>query len=203
MYGLSSDTTGNGGMPPWDVGEASTRRQGSTTVCVRMWKTVYSVLWSQTSTDVRQASFKVPFEANTSTILMSGVAERRLLSFIESVPDAMMLSDAEGKIALVNTNTEKLFGYRRDSVPGKKVEIIPPRFRARHLRQRARNYLNPAIRPMGLGRDVLARCKGGGEFRLEINLSPIQIGGALFVRSAIRDVSVRKALLSWTERATE
>jgi PAS domain S-box-containing protein len=133
---------------------------------------------------------------------MSSVVERRLanlersfLSFIESVPDAMVLSDGEGKIVLANTNTEKLFGYRRDSVLGKKVEIlIPARFRARHLRQRATYYSNPAIRPMGIGREVLARRKGGGEFRVEINLSPIQIGGELFIWSAIRDVSVREVL---------
>jgi PAS domain S-box-containing protein len=64
---------------------------------------------------------------------VSGTAERlvesvedRFLLFLETVPDAMVLSDRDGRIVLVNTNTEKLFGYRREELLGKKVEILMP-----------------------------------------------------------------------------
>src|SRR5262249_15772242 len=50
--------------------------------------------------------------------------EESFLLFIESVPDAMVLSNREGQIVLVNVNTEKLFGYHRDELLGKKVEIL-------------------------------------------------------------------------------
>jgi PAS domain S-box-containing protein len=121
--------------------------------------------------------------------------EGRFLSFIESVPDAMVLSDTQGKIVLLNTNTEKLFGYRRREILGEKMEVlVPARFHDRHSRHRANYYSNPSIRPMGIGRDVLACRKNGGEFLVEINLSPVRIRGELFVWSAIRNVSEREAL---------
>jgi PAS domain S-box-containing protein len=130
--------------------------------------------------------------------------ERRFLSFIESLPDAMVLSDTEGNIVLLNTNTEKLFGYRRRETLGQKVEVlIPARFHARHRRDRTTYYSNPSIRPMGIGRDVLACRKDGRELLVEINLSPVRIGEELFVWSAIRNVSEREALFRRIRLALE
>jgi PAS domain S-box-containing protein len=120
--------------------------------------------------------------------------EESFLLFIESVPDAMVLSNREGRIVLVNINTEKLFGYRRDELLGKKVEIlIPARFRAGHRRHRAAYYADPSIRPMGIGRDLFGSRKDGTEFPVQINLSPVQIRGEHLVWSAIRGVGEREA----------
>ena len=131
-----------------------------------------------------------------SAVAEDSFIESLFLPFIETVPDAMVLSNAEGKIVLINTNTEKLFGYRRDEVAGEKVEVlIPARFHARHCRHRANYYSDPHIIPMGIGRELSACRKDGSEFRVEVNLSPVQIKGELFVWSAIRDVSLREALL--------
>jgi PAS domain S-box-containing protein len=72
--------------------------------------------------------------------------------FIESVPDAMVLSDRSGRIVLVNSNRETLFGYSRAELLGKKVEIlIPARFHAQQRRHRADHYSDPSIRPMEKG----------------------------------------------------
>ena len=131
-----------------------------------------------------------------SAVAEDSFIESLFLPFIETVPDAMVLSNAEGKIVLINTNTEKLFGYRRDEVAGEKVEVlIPARFHARHCRHRANYYSDPHIIPMGIGRELSACRKDGSEFRVEVNLGPVQIKGELFVWSAIRDVSLREALL--------
>jgi len=104
----------------------------------------------------------------------------------------MVLSDRNGRIVLVNTNTEKLFGYGRSELLGKKVEVLmPARFRTRHRRHRVAYYANPGIRPMGVGRDLSGCRKDGSEFPVEINLSPVEIGGNSFVWSTIRNVEER------------
>lgn len=123
--------------------------------------------------------------------------EKKFLDLLESVPDAMVLSDHEGRIVLVNSNVERLFGYRRDDVVDKKVEILmPARFRSAHRKHRAAYYADPNIRPMGLAEVVRARRKDGTEFQAEINLSPVEIGGQHLVWSAIRSVNYRENLFA-------
>jgi PAS domain S-box-containing protein len=112
------------------------------------------------------------------------------LHFIESVPDAMILSDQEGRIVLLNTSTERMFGYSSDELVGKEIEIlIPERSRSMHRVDRAAYYADPSIRRMGVGRELSARRKDGVEFPVEISLAPVEIRGKTLVWSAIRDIS--------------
>jgi protein-histidine pros-kinase len=98
--------------------------------------------------------------------------EAKFLDFLESVPDAMVLSNYEGRIVLVNSNVERMFGYKRDELVDKKVEVlISNRFRSAHMKHRASYYADPSIRPMGIAEVVWARRKDGAEFHVEINLS--------------------------------
>ena len=99
------------------------------------------------------------------------------MDFLESVPDAMVLSDHEGRIVLVNSNAERLFGYPRDELVDNKVEILMPnRFRTRHQQHRAAYYADSRIRPMGLAEVLSARHQDGIEFHVEINLNTVEIG---------------------------
>ena len=119
--------------------------------------------------------------------------DKKFWDFLESVPDAMMLSDDQGRIIWVNANTEGMFGYSRDELINKELEIlVPDRFRTRHPEHRATYYADPDIRPMGVGRDVWARRKDGVEIPVEINLSPVEISGNTLVWSAIRNTSDRE-----------
>lgn len=123
--------------------------------------------------------------------------EEKFLVFIESVPDAMVLSDRSGRIVLLNSNTERLFGYSRDELVGEKVEILmAARFRSHHRKHRADYCSDPRIRPMGVGRELSGLRKDGTEFRVEINLSPVVIRGEALVWSAIRDPAGREATVS-------
>jgi PAS domain S-box-containing protein len=127
--------------------------------------------------------------------------DERFLQFLDTIPDAMVLSDRKGRIILLNSNTERMFGYSRGELVGQEVEfLVPERLRAQHREHRATYYADPAVRRMGVGRDQWARRKDGGEFIVEISLSPIEINGHWFVWSAIRETSVRQhsiaALLS-------
>ncbi len=145
-----------------------------------------------------------PFQTRDGVIVTSIVrdisdrksADERFHGLMESAPDAMVIVDHDGHIALVNGQVEKLFGYRREELIGRPVELlVPARFRRDHPRHRARYFDDPRARPMGAGFDLRGRRKDGSEFPAEIFLSPMHTREGIFVTAAIRDVSDRQALI--------
>ena len=123
------------------------------------------------------------------------LTERRYKRLLEAAPDAILEIDSSGRIVLINSQVEKLFGYRREELLGKMVEVlIPERFRERHPAHRAGYCAHPVIRPMGSGLDLWARRANGTEFAVDINLSPFDGESGPGVICVIRDVSDRKAV---------
>jgi PAS domain S-box-containing protein len=122
-------------------------------------------------------------------------AERRFRLAIESAPSGMVMVDRQGSIVLVNSQAEKLFGYSREELIGKPVEIlVPERFHRQHPNYRGGFFRNPESRPMGAGRDLYGRRKDGTEFPIEIGLNPIETEEGIFALSAIVDITERKRL---------
>lgn len=131
-------------------------------------------------------------------------AEQRFRSFVEAAPDAMVIVDTRGRIVLVNSQTERLFGYGREELLGQLVEILVPRqARAGHSTHRANYFGHPAARPMGADMELFALRKDGTEFPVEISLSPLEVEGAALVSSAIRDITSRKRAEQSLRRANE
>ena len=119
--------------------------------------------------------------------------EEKFHSLLEAVPDATMIVDEHGKILLVNTQTEKLFGYDRNTLAGKPVEtLVPKRFQNIHPRHRQRFAIEPQVRPMGIGLDLYGLRADGHEFPVEISLSPLQTKEGNLTVAAIRDVTRRQ-----------
>ncbi len=115
---------------------------------------------------------------------------RRLL---EAAPDAMVIVDRAGRIVLINSQTESMFGYSREDLLNQPVEIlIPENFRDQHPQHREAYYRAPHPRPMGTGLVLLGRRKDGSSFPVEISLSPLEEQGGVLVTAAIRDVTERK-----------
>jgi len=100
-------------------------------------------------------------------------AEARFRGLVESAPDPVVIVDSEGRIELINEQTQALFGYVRHELVGQPVELLlPQRFRAAHLGHRATYQAEPHTRTVGAGLDLYARRKDGSEFPAEISLGP-------------------------------
>lgn len=114
---------------------------------------------------------------------------------LESAPDAIVIIDHYGKIAVVNKQAVKMFGYTREELLGKEIEILlPDDLGDRHVSHRAGFARDPLLRPMGTGMELCGKCKDGSLLPVEISLSPVMSEAGAFVSSVIRDVSARKQL---------
>jgi PAS domain S-box-containing protein len=119
--------------------------------------------------------------------------EERFRRVVEAAPNAMVMIDAAGRIEMVNTQAERVFGYARAELLGQSVEmLVPERFRHRHPALRGAFFADPRSRPMGAGSDLYGLKKDGSEFPVEIGLNPIETDEGPMVLSAIVDISDRK-----------
>jgi PAS domain S-box-containing protein len=131
--------------------------------------------------------------ANPSFLKREKFVPDEFRALLEAAPDAMVIGDANGRISLVNAQTEKLFGFNRDELLGQPVEmLIPERYRGGHVHHRRGYTDSPRLRPMGVGRELYGLRKDGSEFPVEISLSPFRSEGGMLVFSAIRDITLQK-----------
>lgn len=121
-------------------------------------------------------------------------AEEQFRLAIEAAPNGMMLVDEMGKIVLINAQIEQLFGYTRAELVGMSVDaLLPDRLREGHDAKRGAFFAAPLARPMGAGRELFARARGGREFPIEIGLSPLRTASGVLVLAAIVDITERLA----------
>ena len=128
-----------------------------------------------------------------TTHLLARESEELFRLVVEGTPNALLMTNEKGHIVLVNTQAEKLFGYTRDELIGKPVEmLVPQSVRTKHRKDRESFYGDLQARPMGAGRDLHGVRKDGTEVPLEIGLNPIRTRDGILVLAAIVDITQRK-----------
>jgi PAS domain S-box-containing protein len=121
------------------------------------------------------------------------LSESRFRALLESAPDGIVIADRDGRITIVNRQAELLFGYEREELHGRGIEmLLPESARRRHVEHREHYVAAPAVRPMGRGLALSGRRKDGSEFPAEISLSPLQTEEGLLVTAVVRDVTERR-----------
>ncbi|OWJ95963.1 hybrid sensor histidine kinase/response regulator [Pseudomonas sp. A46] len=121
-------------------------------------------------------------------------AEERFRLVVEASPNAIVLVDTAGHIAMVNRQTEQLFGYSRQELVGAPVEMmLPDALREAHVAMREGFQRKPEQRRMGSNRELFGQHRDGRMIPLEVGLSPIRTGRELLVQAVIIDISERRA----------
>jgi len=135
-------------------------------------------------------------------------SENEFKGLLESAPDAIIIVNKQEKIQLVNSQTEKLFGYKRDEIIGKEIELlIPSRLEGNPPKLIKDFFVDSQTRPMRTELSLFGQHKDGKKIPIEISLSPLEADEGLLVSVDIRDISERKkneeALKSKTNQLAE
>ena len=142
-------------------------------------------------------------EPTSSPRLHADLPERLFRGFLEAAPDAVVIINRDGAIVQVNSQTETLFGYQREDLIGRPLEMLmPERFREAHLTHHRAYSNNLHPRPMGRGLNLFGLREDGREFPIDVSISPLPSEGGVFMASTIRDMTEQRHLEDDLRRRT-
>ncbi len=144
--------------------------------------------------DHRQEVWQLVQDARVSEAALRK-SEATAQAVLETASEGIILTNASGRIVLVNAAAERMFGYDRTELLDRPLEIlIPERIRAGHVEHHAGYFAEPRARPMGVGLDLSGRRKDGTEFPVEISLSYVEAADGRVAMAFILDVTERRRL---------
>jgi len=129
----------------------------------------------------------------TNPFELSVASNDAFREIFQSMTEGIVVVDAEGKILVSNPIADEMFAFKPHEMVGKQMEeLLPQRYRSKHVSFRAGFNDHPVPRRMGQGRDLTALRKDGTEFPVEISLSYSKAGGNFIAIAFITDISQRK-----------
>lgn len=113
--------------------------------------------------------------------------------FFESAPDAILVTDSQGLITDINQQAKLMFGFEREELVGKPIEMLIPEYLGKeHQLHREKYIAAPKTRPMGQGLELYAQCQDGRQYPVDITLSPLHAAGQTRVLASVRDITEHK-----------
>lgn len=120
-------------------------------------------------------------------------SEEKFRQFVDAAPVSIIVTDQQGRITLINRQTELLFDYQRHELLGQPLEVlVPETMRHSHHAHRMAYLAAPRMREMGSGLELFARRRDGTTIPVEIQLSYIETATGLLVMSFVIDITERK-----------
>ncbi|WP_414474131.1 sensor histidine kinase [Microvirga sp. M2] len=120
-------------------------------------------------------------------------SEAHLRSILETVPDAMIVSDEMGIVRSFSATAEHIFGYRPEEVIGTDVKfLMPQKAREQHddfVRHRRGSEERRIVTP---GRIAMAQRKDGSTFPMEVQVGEMEWEGERYFTAFIRDLTDRQ-----------
>lgn len=144
-----------------------------------------------------QAMVETPLEDERATAfaLLPTITMTEVTTLLDFSPEALAMIDSIGTIVLVNEQAAALFGYSREELQRRSLEVLlPERFHTAYVAHRLSYMSMPRLRPMGAGLDLVGRRKDSSEFPVDISLRPVLLDQALHVVGAIHDVTIQRRL---------
>jgi diguanylate cyclase (GGDEF)-like protein/PAS domain S-box-containing protein len=131
-------------------------------------------------------------------------SEDKFRALLEFAPVAIIITDEQGAIQLINARAEQLFGYQRVEIEGQLIEVlIPEPYRKRHVQQRMEFTREGRSREMGAAQQIVARRKDGSEFPADVGLNLIHTNQGTLTMSYLVDITDRKQAEAALQQAND
>lgn len=119
-------------------------------------------------------------------------SEVRLRAILETAAEGIITIDERGIIEAVNPAAERIFGYAKDEIVGRKVNVLMPLpYSAEHDRYITDYLKSGKARIIGIGREVVGKRKDGSLFPMELAVSEVKLRNQRLFAGFIRDVTER------------
>lgn len=112
---------------------------------------------------------------------------------IEMVRDAMIVLNDAGEIVFSNPQTEKILGYKKQEIIGRKISVLLPdkaESEGMNLHDLFASHLE--VEKLAVQKEMRVKKKDGTELSVEMNVTPLFIDGAVYLTAEVRDISERK-----------